>query len=168
MILANKFKRSVAWFLDGIILALPIIFLVEKLWDILDAESVKCLVVFLFLMITSYFALFESSKYQATPGKKLLNLYVSNLDNQKLNFKKALQRSLLFMPSLLLPITIGAGIAIGYNKLIWIYILLDSCLLIAWYIPIFFTKERMTTYDILSSSKVNYKPDSSAKLNSNI
>jgi len=40
-----------------------------------------------------YFALFESSKYQATPGKLILNIKVANKEGGKLNFTQAVIRS---------------------------------------------------------------------------
>jgi len=36
-----------------------------------------------------YFTLFESSKWQATPGKKLLGLRVTNLNGERIGFGKA-------------------------------------------------------------------------------
>lgn len=50
------------------------------------------------------YILFEISKYQATPGKKLLNLYVSDINNLRLTFKRTFAYLLCIMP--LLPFTL--------------------------------------------------------------
>lgn len=42
-----------------------------------------------------YFALFESSKYQATPGKLLLGIKIVNKDGNRLNFNQAVVRSFI-------------------------------------------------------------------------
>ena len=46
-----------------------------------------------------YFAVFESSKWQATPGKKLLGLKVTDIDGERIGFGRAIARTLLKIPS---------------------------------------------------------------------
>jgi len=41
-----------------------------------------------------YYTLFEASFWQATPGKRILRLYVTDLNGQRLTFQRALIRNL--------------------------------------------------------------------------
>ena len=41
-----------------------------------------------------YYTLFEASSWQATPGKRILRLYVTDLSGQRITFGRALIRSL--------------------------------------------------------------------------
>jgi uncharacterized RDD family membrane protein YckC len=43
----------------------------------------------LFVMMWVYYALFEASKWQATPGKRLLRLYVTDMMGQPITFWRA-------------------------------------------------------------------------------
>lgn len=46
----------------------------------------------LFVILTLYYSLMESSKYQATVGKMMLGLKVTDMNGEKLDFVKALLR----------------------------------------------------------------------------
>lgn len=61
-------------------------------------------------VIASYFALFESSYWRGTPGKRLLRLVVQKSDGSRLSFFDALKRYLLKV-TLLLPIPAGLMVA---------------------------------------------------------
>lgn len=41
-----------------------------------------------------YYTLFEASSWQATPGKRILRLYVTDLNGQRITFQRALLRNL--------------------------------------------------------------------------
>lgn len=41
-----------------------------------------------------YYTLFEASSWQATPGKRILRLYVTDLNGQRVTFQRALLRNL--------------------------------------------------------------------------
>lgn len=166
---ASRFKRILANIIDSILISVPgtaLIVILTFFCVITDnREHLATLIVkffgfFVILVASLYFALFESSKYQASLGKKLLNLYVCNTDNQKLSFMRALSRYLLLMvfgglPMCFLQLTSNTmtdyiSKVESYNWLVLIGFLLG----IACLIPIFFTKDRRTVYDMLSSSRV--------------
>jgi len=41
-----------------------------------------------------YFTMFEASSWQATPGKRILRIYVTDLNGQRITFVRALIRNL--------------------------------------------------------------------------
>lgn len=119
-----------------------------------------------FLITLFYYVLFESSKYQATLGKKLFNLYVSDLCDHKLTFGRALFRYILWiLPTLpIVYVQITSKNMTDYTTRLsndWFLMLIWSVFIIIWIIPIFFTKEKTTLYDMLSSTRVNKKSKSS-------
>lgn len=162
---ASRFKRFVAYIVDCLILATItfclvflgylILFLINPSYldfETIDGTAKLALIFFIFSFILTgpYFACFESSKYQATLGKKLLNLYVSNRRNQKINFKRAFLRYFLWHSPVYFWI---------FTPFLGLY---AGCIIsFIWYTTIFFTKERNTTYDMLSSTRVNTKLNSS-------
>lgn len=61
-----------------------------------------------------YFAVFESSVHQATPGKMVLNIIVTNLSGQRISFGRAVARDLSKIFSIL---TLGIGfLIIGFTE----------------------------------------------------
>lgn len=54
-----------------------------------------------------YYAFFESSSWQATPGKKLLNLYVTDLDGRPVSFARASGRFFAKIVTSVVPLFIG-------------------------------------------------------------
>lgn len=54
-----------------------------------------------------YYALFESSAWQATPGKKVLGLFVTDLNGNRISFAQASGRFFAKMISGLIPLAIG-------------------------------------------------------------
>lgn len=173
---ASRFKRFVACIVDYLILATTAFCLVSLLYLILflmnpsylgfetidgTAKFALVFLIFCFLLTGPFFACFESSKYQATPGKKLMNLYVSNRRNQKINFKRAFLRYFLWCsPPYFFIFTVNT-ISSDYRTSFVFALCIISFL---WYVTIFFTKERKTIYDMLSSTRVNTKLNSSKQL----
>ena len=171
MIPASRFKRFLAYMVDNIIAAIPYyalkLALPESIPFVLNATSI--------IIPVLYFCFFESSKHQATPGKNLFGLYVSTLDDTKITLGRALGRYLLLALPRLLPAALiiygisAYDIPLDANSLglfvgtigattvaYWwmLLLLLFLMLYIAWFIPIFFTKERKTVYDMLSGTRV--------------
>jgi uncharacterized RDD family membrane protein YckC len=62
-------------------------------WPVLSL-SVLFSFLALFLVSWFYFALFESSARQATPGKMMLGLFVTDLEGRRISFARALGRTL--------------------------------------------------------------------------
>ena len=71
-----------------------------KLVNLFTSQVIDLIAYFGALLIYwVYFAIFESSKWQATPGKKLLGLKVTDLDSERIGFGRANARNLLKIPS---------------------------------------------------------------------
>lgn len=103
---AGFWLRFVAALIDGIIIAIPTapiffaVFLssIRSLQDIQrDPTSIWSVLgpkLFLFVIVALvgswlYWSLFESSTWQATPGKKILGLLVSDLNGTRISFGRA-------------------------------------------------------------------------------
>jgi uncharacterized RDD family membrane protein YckC len=104
---AGFWERFGAAFIDGIILAIPgfIIsysfgFSISTIFDAAKSEKMEELYngkYFIVLVLQAalgwlYYAYQESSEHQATIGKRVLNLKVTDLDGQKITFEQASMR----------------------------------------------------------------------------
>lgn len=76
----------------------------------------------------TYIAYFVSSKRQATLGKRVLGIYVGNLDGSKLSWQKSLARALA---SILTSMTLGLG-----------------------FFMLVFTKEKTALHDLICGTRV--------------
>lgn len=178
MLPASRFKRVLAYCIDSIISSLflgVLIFILVPLYVFFfDKPSptlviAGCIGLFSLIMLFGilYFTLFECSKYQATPGKKLLNLYVSDLKDKRITFKRALGRLFfLCLPGLFMLLVqlvvmyqLNQTTSIDFTDIekynYWWIIAISYCLYLSFFPPIFFTKTRSTLYDMLSSTRVN-------------
>lgn len=80
---------------------------------IMDAKASLALTFFVFsLSYKMYYAMWESSRSQATPGKMALGIKVVNMSGEKLSFGKAILRNLLKFFS-------SALIDIGFLMVLW-------------------------------------------------
>lgn len=170
MIPASRFKRFVAYVIDHIIdisacyvlgILFGITFVLITGISELSSLSLGCLQVLAIIVIALYYALFESSKYQGTPGKKLLGLYVSNSTNERISFFRALNRIFLLIltatPTLMKEFHL---IDMQHPNIISVFLFL-----VLW-VPVYFTKERITFYDMLTSTRVYAKPKNKSIYNS--
>jgi uncharacterized RDD family membrane protein YckC len=135
VIYAGFWKRAAALFIDNIILYL-LLFIIGFIWGFMLALLFNATADF----ITSsayivgifgcwlYFALFESSVYQATPGKMVLGIMVTDLNANRISFGKASLRYVCKIVSLL---TLGIG-----------------------YIMAGFTEKKQALHDIMAGSLV--------------
>lgn len=157
---ASRFKRFCAYFIDYLITFLPLILLNSFILSIFKPEFLKYTsMIYSLSIILFYYVFFESSKYRATPGKMLFNLYVTDIYNHKLSLTRAMYRYILWiLPTLPLFFLITMGSSSKHEailaNLLWLLLIAFS-LMFVWIIPIFFTKERKTVYDMLSSTRVN-------------
>ncbi|NRA73524.1 MAG: RDD family protein [Rickettsiales bacterium] len=123
------------------------------------------------IIILLYFIYFERSKSQATIGKKLLGLKVKTIAKKRLSFLKATKRTLFFItPALFFYFLVFAIyprcltiINVSFHLLQFKIKIPQSCINILigyiscyllWFIPVFFTKNKTTIYDILSNTRV--------------
>lgn len=95
---AGFWIRAGAYILDtviGLIITVPLIFIAGGMESMTDPEAATTfgLSDLLGLIIgIVYFAGFESSAYQATPGKMALGLIVTDVDGRRISFARALGR----------------------------------------------------------------------------
>jgi uncharacterized RDD family membrane protein YckC len=77
-----------------------------------------------------YYALFESSTWQATPGKKLLGLYVTDMDGQPVSFGRASGRAIGKIVTGLIPFAIGYILAGITEKKQALHDIMAGCLVL--------------------------------------
>lgn len=113
---AGFFRRTLAYLIDCSLFIVPAIIIqffifnsffidnnsnVENILGILG-DKLSSLMFFLYicsvfinLVFVLLISFFLSSKWQATPGKRLLKFYIEDINHKKLSFKQALFRSIL-------------------------------------------------------------------------
>ena len=140
MIYAGRLERLFAYLIDSIILVLPGMLLV----GLLGESGILTAITFAISMF--YYTYFTASNWQATPGKRLLGMYVARCDRQPLTLRDAVERFLAFcLPSL----PIYASV-IPENVAPMIVFWLS----LAWFCPILFTPERIGMHDRLCRTRV--------------
>jgi uncharacterized RDD family membrane protein YckC len=90
-------KRVIAYLIDGLIIAVPVTMVFGTVIpDVMQAENVQAVpfsvtVPQLAMILASwiYFAGLESSEWQATVGKKILGMQVTDAAGERINFVKA-------------------------------------------------------------------------------
>lgn len=140
---AGFWKRFGAYLIDTIILAIPLWILMFALVGgaVLsgspDAASGAIGVLWLVSLAAPwlYFALFESSSWQATPGKRALSIKVTDEHGRQLSFGRATGRYFgKFLSALIL--LIGFFMAGFTEKKQCLHDMIASCLVVnAWYQP---------------------------------
>lgn len=139
-IYAGRLERLFANLLDSIILLIP----AALIASLLKGNGLAMLGTFACSL--AYYTLFVSSAWQATPGKRLLGIYVARTDNHPLTQRDALERFLAFIiPSLPL-YTSFIGETTAPILVFWLSIF--------WFAPILFTPERIGYHDRLCSTRV--------------
>jgi uncharacterized RDD family membrane protein YckC len=83
-----------------------------------------------FLVSWLYYALSESSSWQATPGKKMLNLKVTDMTGQPISFGRASGRFFARIITHMIPLAIGYIIAGFTEKKQAIHDMIASCLVL--------------------------------------
>ena len=183
---ASRFKRFISWMIDGIILlscigllALVTVITVailiatghENILPKISSQflSPLWLGISSFVIYLLYFAFFESSKYQATPGKMLMGLYVTTANHGKLTFFRACDRYLVFaVPAILMSgifyLPYFTKLTITDDVIALISYATGLVLSVIWFLPIYFTKERKCMYDMFSGTRVYAKQITNPKL----
>lgn len=149
---AGFWLRFVALIIDGFILAIPILIAMMMLAlgvglsmpfrrfpheDFPDAfragagiEFIILIVVVAFVLNWFYYALCESSTWQATPGKMLLGLYVTDLAGKRISFGQASGRFFGKLVSKYLTVYIGFIMAGFTEKKQALHDILAGCLVL--------------------------------------
>lgn len=98
---AGFWRRLAAYLVDSFIVAIPTILLIESMGltapdpaGMFDAplEEMAVLLAVVYLAQWPYFAGFEASSWQATPGKRLVRVKVTDVDGHRLGFGHATGR----------------------------------------------------------------------------
>lgn len=133
-------QRFLAYLLDGLILV-TLVFPLGLLFD----EGSAGLVISGIAIQLYYYTLGHSSEWQATPGKHIMQIYVTDLAGNRLGKRQALERALAQMlPSL--PLLSSLNEETAKMLVIWASMV--------WFMPIFFTTLRTGVHDILCQTRV--------------
>ena len=134
---AGFWLRFVAHILDGLIIGLPVTIVamivvlssgfggfIKNLPNAPDPDEaisnavgaaffvgIGLIVLVIFLGSWLYYALFESSSWQATPGKKVLNIFVTDINGAPASFGRATGRYFAKFVTQLIPLGIGYMLA---------------------------------------------------------
>lgn len=117
---AGFWLRAIAWVIDNVLLAIVVaVFIMRPLmehaglsvknpWVILTGQSRQVYAINLMMLMAQwlYWAFFESSAWQATVGKKMLGLYVTDVQGKRLTFGRATGR---FFGKIVSDFTFGVG-----------------------------------------------------------
>jgi uncharacterized RDD family membrane protein YckC len=107
MVYAGFSLRALAYVFDSFILGIPMNLILspvlksnhvgsslEDLWRFYSSGTRQAIAFSLLVQLLNWlcFAAFESSRWQATPGKKILRLRVTDLDGKRVSFARATGR----------------------------------------------------------------------------
>jgi uncharacterized RDD family membrane protein YckC len=140
LVYAGRLERTLAYFIDMIALSLPLAFLLALVRSETLAQPIG------FFCSLGYFAWFIGSSWQASPGQRLLGMYVVRLDGRALTLRDGVERYLaFFLPQL--PI---------YTSVLTIETaqMLTGLLAMVWVLPILFLEDRAGVHDQLCGTRV--------------
>lgn len=138
---ANRVERFVAYVIDSMLLMLPLVVLSN-----LGGPGSALLVVGIFASDLVYHTIFTASTWQATPGQRIMNMYVARLDGKTLTERDALERFLAYqMPRLPMYLSI-ASMELRAVVITW--------LVLAWFGPILWRPDRRGVHDVICNTIV--------------
>jgi uncharacterized RDD family membrane protein YckC len=139
-IYAGRLERLFANLIDTVILIIP----GGLLAALLDHNGMITLATF--LVSLGYYTHFTASGWQATPGKRLLGIYVIRTDHRRLTQRDAVERFLAYsIPSL----PLYASFIPAQSAPLLVF-----WLSMFWFLPILITPERTGTHDRLCGTRV--------------
>jgi uncharacterized RDD family membrane protein YckC len=150
-------SRPFAFIVDSFLIGIPAFGISNILKDMLLDSGLKGTMSFLIFIITMrillllYFAIMESSSKQATLGKKLFDIVVTDLEGNRISFGKATVRYLCkFLPGDIVLSIISAisGIPPHFSFFIPIVVFLFV------FMPAFFTPKKQAFHDIVAKTMV--------------
>jgi uncharacterized RDD family membrane protein YckC len=150
--LGDIWKRCAAYILDIFLVNLFVFLILIAVTLTNDPLAEIYGIAFTNLVIFAYFVYFESSKAQATPGKRWMNLKVVDLEGRRISFPRAFFRYFARgMPGLVLVIVDVAanGVGIVNEHLIWYFFIPFVT-----YAPILFMDEGLGVHDVLACTVV--------------
>lgn len=143
---AGRAERLFAYLLDALVLLIPTAVLMQALGGIHESGATGPQVLAIFVLNLLYRVGFSASIWQATPGKRLLNIYIIHADGSRLTPRDALERHLAFvLPSLPVYSSMVAENAA---------VTLAMTLSMLWFVPILTTPERIGMHDRICRTRV--------------
>ncbi len=139
---AGRLERLLAYLVDAVAMSVPTAILMSLL-HIADPAKLNML---LFFVQTCYFTWFIGSAWQASPGQRLLGMYIVRVDGRPLGLNHALERVLAFF----LPQMIGTLSFIDPK----FASVMSGVLLILWVGPILFREDRTGLHDQICGTRV--------------
>jgi uncharacterized RDD family membrane protein YckC len=149
---AGFWLRFVAFVIDSFLWGIPLVFFIammagamgvahglkniepgESPDDVFALLGVSFILMACFAVIVGrwfYYAIFESSNWQATPGKKALGLYVTDLNGFRITFGRASGRYFARLVTSLIPLSIGYIMAGFTEKRQALHDMIASCLVL--------------------------------------
>jgi uncharacterized RDD family membrane protein YckC len=139
--LASSFQRAGAMGFDLMLLSFP-----EALLMFAFGPESGISILGRFFIYAAYFTWFESSPWQATPGKRIFKIYLARRGGTPLTRAQALERFLVFMvftfPAQLSMFSQGSAALLT----VWIFLI--------WLVPILATPERTGVHDMICGTRV--------------
>lgn len=143
---AGRAERLFAYLLDAVILLIPTAVLIQTFGGVEKAGATGPQMLAIFLLNLAYRAGFTASRWQATPGKRMLNIYIVHADGSRLTPRDALERHLAFvLPSL--PVYSSV---FSENTAATLAMVLSM----VWFVPILTTPERIGMHDRICYTRV--------------
>jgi len=137
---AGLLIRGLAVTLDALIIFPVSVLLASVLKDNLPMHAIVSLII-----SGTYYVMFLSGPWAATPGKRLMGLLVLRSDGSRLSAEQALQRYLAYiMPSL----PVYSSMEIGTSSIVMLWLSL------VWFAPVLFTEKRTGIHDMLCHTRV--------------
>ena len=131
--------RALALFIDSVILLISSAAILS-LFDNRFIEAVVGLII-----SGSYYTYCTAGPWQATPGKRIVNIYVVHKSGRALTQREALARFLAYtMPTL--PIYSSIDNQPAQVLMMW--------LMLIWFVPAMITQQRTAIHDILCDTRV--------------
>lgn len=138
---AGRLERVLANLIDTIIMLVPTFLLATIM-----AGNNGLAMLAVFLINGFYYTHFTASAWQATPGQRLLSVYVIRRDGRLITQREALVRFLAFILPTLPLYTSLIPEQIAQVMALW--------LIVVWFAPILFTEERIGMHDRICDMRV--------------
>lgn len=146
---AGRAERFFAYLIDVLIVMVPVALLAKSFLSKNDAGDLivePAAYAVTFLINLSYHTYFVASRWQATPGMRLLSMYVARTDTRPLQLRDAVERFLAFF----IPTLPSYASFIPANQAPILVLWLTAI----WFAPILFRPDRTGLHDRLCGTRV--------------
>lgn len=152
---AGRLERFAAFLIDKFILLVPTMLLAglfvpeaatESDDTVLLPSELGLLVVIELLCTLAYFTWFVGSRWQASPGQRIMGMHVVHADGSPLDLRDAAARFLAFILPTLPLYSSFISASLAQTLAMW--------LIGVWFLPILFRDERTGMHDILCNTRM--------------